>query len=148
MDPKSSPPLRKVKRFYFDYQGNTLVPSATSGPRKLKPLLRIDFKSPKEDYIFVQEIRPEQGTLVCRRKNRFHIAVIRESYSPTPLHTLEVLAQVQHPNIADILDVYFHDNQLFIVSEHLDISLLDLEFSKLAPEEWEIATIAAEVTLL
>ena len=147
MDPKS-PPLRKVKPFYFDYKGSTPVPSATSGPRKLKPLLRIDFKSPKEDYIFVQEIRPEQGTLVCRRKNRFHIAVIRESYSPTPLHTLEVLAQVQHPNIADILDVYFHDNQLFIVSEHLDVSLLDLEFSKLAPEEWEIATIAAEVTLL
>jgi hypothetical protein len=61
---------------------------------------------------------------------------------------LELLAQVQHPNIADILDVYFHDGKLCIVGEHLDVSLLDLEFNRLAPEEWEIATIVAEVTLL
>jgi serine/threonine protein kinase len=65
-----------------------------------------------------------------------------------PLQMLELLAQVQHPNIADILDVYFYDGQLCIVSEYLDVSLLDLEFNRLAPEEWEIATIVAEVTLL
>lgn len=61
---------------------------------------------------------------------------------------LEVLAQVQHPNIADILDVYFHDGKLCIIGEHLDVSLFDLEFKRLVPEEWEIATIIAEVTLL
>ncbi|KAH8674848.1 hypothetical protein BGZ60DRAFT_372764, partial [Tricladium varicosporioides] len=52
---------------------------------------------------------------------------------------------VQHPNIADILDVYFYDGKLCIVSEYLEVSLLDLEFKRLAPEEWEIATIIAEV---
>ena len=110
--------------------------------------MRIDFKSPKDDYAFVQELRSNQGTLVCHRKNRLHLAVIRESFSPTPLQMLEALAQVQHPNIADILDVYSHDGKLCIVSEHLDVSLLDLEFKRLVPEEWEIATIIAEVTLL
>jgi serine/threonine protein kinase len=61
---------------------------------------------------------------------------------------LELLAQVQHPNIADILDVYFYDGQLCIVNEYLDVSLLDLEFKRLVPEEWEIATIVAEVIVL
>jgi serine/threonine protein kinase len=149
MDPQSSPPLRRVKPFYFgSLEDTTSAPSATTRPRKLRRLLRIDFKNPKEDYTFVQELRSNQGTLVCHRKNHLHPAVIRESFSPTPLQMIELLAQVQHPNIADILDVYFYDGQLCIVSEYLDVSLLDLEFNRLAPEEWEIATIVAEVILL
>ena len=44
--------------------------------------------------------------------------------------------------------MYFHDGKLSIVSEHLDVSMLDLQFKRLAPEEWEIATIIAEVNLL
>jgi serine/threonine protein kinase len=149
MDPQSSPPLRKVKPFSFiSLQDTTAAPLATTGPRKFRRLLRIDFKNPKEDYKFVQELRSNQGTLVCHRKNHLHLAVIRESFSPAPLQMLESLALVQHPNIADILDVYFHDDQLCIASEYLDVSLLDLEFNKLALEEWEIATIVAEVTLL
>ena len=147
MDPQRSPPLRKVKPFYFGrVQDSTSIPSATTGPPKVRRLLRIDFKNPKDDYTFVQELRSNQGTLVCHRKNRLHVAVIRESFSPTPLRMLEELAQVQHPNIADILDVYFHDGKLCIVGEHLDVSLFDLEFKRLVPEEWEIATIIAEVT--
>jgi len=61
---------------------------------------------------------------------------------------LEELAQVQYPNIADIFDVYFHDGKLCIIGEHLDVSLFDLKFKRLVPEEWEIATIIVEVTLL
>ncbi|KAF8852950.1 hypothetical protein BDZ45DRAFT_762790 [Acephala macrosclerotiorum] len=146
MDPQRSPPLRKVKPFYFGrVQDSTSIPSATTGPPKVRRLLRIDFKNPKDDYTFVQELRSNQGTLVCHRKNRLHVAVIRESFSLAPLQMLEELAQVQHPNIADILDVYFHDGKLCIVGEHLDVSLFDLEFKRLVPEEWEIATIIAEV---
>ncbi len=85
---------------------------------------------------------------MCRQKGHLSPAIIRKSFSPTPLQMLELLARVQHPNIADILDVYFYEGQLCIVSEYLDISLLDLDFNKLAPEEWEIATIVAEVILL
>ncbi|KAG9241888.1 hypothetical protein BJ878DRAFT_408467, partial [Calycina marina] len=104
----------------------TSTPAATTGPPKVRRLLRIDFKSPKDDYTFVQELRLNQGTLVCHRKNRLQHAVIRESFSPTPLQMLEKLAQIQHPNIADIPDVYFHDGNLCIVGEHLDVSLFDL----------------------
>jgi hypothetical protein len=148
MDLQNALLVRRVKPFYF---GSLLDPTsapATTGQQQLRRLLRIEFKNPKEDYIFFYEIRPNQGMLVCHRKNRLHLAVIRESFSPTPLRMLEVLVHVQHPNVADILDVYFHDSKLHIVSEHLDVSMLDLQFKRLAPEEWEIATIIAEVNLL
>ena len=149
MDPQRNRPLRKVKPFYFGtVQDATSTPLASIWPRKVRRLLRIDFKSPKDDYIFGHELRSNQGTLACHRQDRLHRAVIRESFSRTPLPMLELLAQVHHPNIAHILDVYFYDGKLYIVGEHLDVSLLDLEFSRLAPEEWEIATIVAEVTLL
>ena len=59
---------------------------------------------------------------------------------------IEDMAQVEHPNIAEILDVYFHEGRLCVVSEHLAVSLLDLGFKKLPPEEWEVATIIAEVS--
>jgi hypothetical protein len=148
MDPPSSPLLRRAKPFHFgSIQDSTSTPSATK-PRKLRRLLRVDFKNPKDDYIFIQELRSNLSALVCHRKNRLHLAVIRESFSPTPLQMLDVLAQVQHPNIADVLDVYFHDDKLYIVGEHLHVSLLDLGFNRLAPEEWEVATIIAEVILL
>jgi hypothetical protein len=94
------------------------------------------------------EIRSNQGMLVCHRRNRLQLAVIRKAFSPTPLQMFELLSHVQHPNVADILSVYFHYNKLYIVSKHLDVSMLGLEFKRLAPEEWEIATIIAEVSLL
>jgi hypothetical protein len=59
---------------------------------------------------------------------------------------LEELAQVQHLNIADIFDIYFYDGKLYIISEHLNVSLFDLEFKRLVPEEWKITTIITEVT--
>ena len=52
---------------------------------------------------------------MSHRKNRLHLAVIRESFSHIPLQMLEELAQIQHPNIADILNVYFHNGKLCIV---------------------------------
>ena len=123
------------------------VDLTSSGHRqqKLRRLMTLEFKNPKEDYTFIHEIRSNQGMLVCHRKRRSQLAVIRESFSQMPLQMLEVLAHLQHPNFADTLDLYFHDSKLYIVSEHLDVSMLDLEFERLAPEEWEIATIIGEV---
>lgn len=146
MELQNASMVRRVKPFYF---GSLLEPAsapvATNGQQKLRRLLRVEFKNPKEDYTFFREICSNQSMLVCNRKNRFHLAVIRRSFSPTPLKTLDLLAHFQHPNVAEIFDVYFHDRELQIVSEYLDVSMLDLEFERLAPEEWEIATIVGEV---
>jgi serine/threonine protein kinase len=147
IEPHNASMVRRVEPFYFGSLLSSASAPVASGQQVLRRLLRIEFKNPKEDYTFVHEIRSNQGMLVCHRKNRFHLAVIRESHSPTPLQMLEVLAHVQHPNVADILDVYSHDSKLYIISEYLDVSMLDLEFERFAPEEWEIATIIGEVNL-
>ena len=103
--------------------------------RNARPLLRVDLRNPIDDYSPLQELRSDQGTLACHHKNRLHLAVIRKSYSPAPLQMLEDLAQIKHPNIAGIFDIYFYDGQMFVVAEYLDASLLELKFIRLAPAE-------------
>ncbi|KFY03895.1 hypothetical protein V490_00061 [Pseudogymnoascus sp. VKM F-3557] len=142
MDPNSGLSIRRTKPIDF---GSVHDAASSTRPWKLKRLLRIEFKSPKEDYLFFQELQSDRGNLVCHKKAFFRLAVIRESFSPRPLHLLEELSLIQHPNIAEILDIYFYDGRLAIVTEHLDVCLLDLDFSRFPPEEWEIATIIAEI---
>ena len=146
MDLQRSKPLRRVKPISLGRVEDNMSLLSAQLPNA-KQLLCIKFKSPRDDYALVRELRSDQGTLVCHRKNCFLLAVIRESFSPASLQMLETFAMVQHPNVADILDIYFHEAQLYIVGEYLDMSLLDLEFDRLTPEEWEVATIVAEVSL-
>lgn len=121
------------------------MPGSSVAVRNVRPLLRVDLRSPTEDYKPLRELGLDQGTLACHRKNRPRLTVIRKSFSPSPLQMLEAVAQIKHPNIADIFDVYFYDGQLFVVTEYLDASLLDLEFTRLAAAEWEVATVVTEV---
>lgn len=143
MNTNCSPSLTTVKSFYFE-SDEDIVSSAP--PWQMKRLLKVEFKSPKQDYIFIHELESNQGTVMCHRKGSHHLAVMRESFSPKPLQMLEEISRVQNPNIANILNVYFYQERLIIVSEYLDVSLLDLQFNRLLPEEWEIATIVSEVT--
>jgi serine/threonine protein kinase len=58
---------------------------------------------------------------------------------------LEMASTLRHPNVADIHEAYYHENKFYIISEYLDVSLLDLNFNEYPLEEWEIATIIVEV---
>jgi hypothetical protein len=135
--------VRRMRPFHFGQPGK-MSPRNMVQPKSSR-LFRIDFKDPEEDYVFVQKLRSNQGILVCRRKSHISLSVIRESYSETPLRMLSTLSRIHHPNVAEILDAYFFHDQLFVITEHLDISLLELEFKILPAEEWEIATIITEV---
>ena len=53
-----------------------------------------------------------------------------------------------HPNVASIYGAYCYDDKTLLVTEHLDISLAQLDFQSHELEEWEIATIVAEVGML
>jgi hypothetical protein len=146
MDPKTPPPLKRARPFHLgNVQDNNPVWPSQLG--NVKQLLRVDFQNPMTEYGHVEELQSDQGTLVYHRKNRYLLAVVRRSFSPAPLQMLETFARIQHPNIADIIGIYFHEARLFIASEYLDMSLYDLEFSRLTPEEWEVASIIAEVIL-
>jgi len=58
---------------------------------------------------------------------------------------LKVLTQIQYPNITNILNIYYYDNKLWVISEYIDVLILNLEFKRLGLEEWEIIIIIREV---
>ncbi|KFX96046.1 hypothetical protein O988_05516 [Pseudogymnoascus sp. VKM F-3808] len=79
------------------------------------------------------------------RSSYFRLANMQESPAANIVQQSQVLARVSHPNIASIYGVYSYIDKLLVVTEHLDISLAQLDFQSYKTEEWEIATIVAEV---
>jgi hypothetical protein len=86
-----------------------------------------------------------ESSLAYRKGGYFQKATIRTFPSPGSVRILQRLSDVQHPNIADIYDVYCHEDKLFTATEYLELSLSELDFQTFELEEWEIATIIAEV---
>ncbi|KFY50759.1 hypothetical protein V495_00100 [Pseudogymnoascus sp. VKM F-4514 (FW-929)] len=84
-------------------------------------------------------------TVVRQRSSYFRLANMQESPAANIVQQSQVLARVSHPNIASIYGVYSYIDKLLVVTEHLDISLAQLDFQSYKTEEWEIATIVAEV---
>jgi hypothetical protein len=85
--------------------------------------------------------------MVARRKaSYFKLANIRQCHSSDVLDEQpRLLSSIQHPNIATVYDLYCDDDKIFLVTEHLHISISQLDFQKYELEEWEMATIMAEV---
>lgn len=137
--------IRRMRNFQFSGLRNAALSSSGTVPPKVKRLLEVNFKNVKCDYIFIRDMPSNQGVLVCHRKRRYQLAVVRQSYATVPLRMLEAFSTVQHPNVADIVGAYFHAGELRIVGEYLLVSLLDLGFDDQAPEEWEIATVVKQV---
>lgn len=123
------------------------TPASSAELPRVRRLLKIDFKNPEEDYIFIQNMPSNEGILACHRRSRLRLVVVRESHSSAPLHMLGMYSRIRHANIASIIAVYFYNSQLLIVSEYLDVSLLDLASKKPPLEEWEVATVVKQVGL-
>jgi hypothetical protein len=139
--------VRRVKSRYFTRPSSLtrLDLQLNTGELITRRLMRILFESPMEDYLFVRENAPNQDTVICCKKAMLRLAMLRVSHSLSPLRMLEIVSTLCHPNVADVLDAYYHEERLYIVSEYLEVSLLDVDFNLYPLEEWEIATIIAEV---
>ena len=117
------------------------------GTGTTRRLLRVWLRSPWKDYYFIRRVyAPDQGILGHHKSSYFNLAIIRDFPTSGTYQTLHALNDIQHPNIASIYDVYCYNNRLSIAAEHLDVSLTELDFQSFALEEWEIATIIAEVS--
>ena len=57
------------------------------------------------------------------------------------------VSNIHHPNIPSIHDIYWHNDETFLVAEYLNIGIVQLELQAYELEEWEIATVIAEVKL-
>jgi hypothetical protein len=115
---------------------------------KVGNLLRVWWsKSPWDDYTQVAYLHSaQQARLVYHNASYFDLAVMREQpSSPNDLASFETLSHIHHANIAKTYDVFLDKGMTFVITEHLDLSILQIDFEKHQLEEWEIATIIVQV---
>ena len=123
-----------------DIYSSTLEPAP---PRTVNRMLRILLRDPWDDYDYIWYL--DQDMLASRKAAYFELVNIQQCHSFNVLQHSRILPTIHHPNVATIYDVYCHDNKTFLITEHLDISISQLEIQNCELEEWEIATIIAEV---
>ncbi len=83
--------------------------------------------------------------VATQKASYFKLVTIRQCYSSNILEQSRLLSRIQSPHIAIVYDLYCDNDKVFQVTEHLDISLSQLEIQKYELEEWEMATIIVEV---
>lgn len=111
-------------------------------------LLRVWLKSPWANYDAVGRRSLSGGVALAHRKSGyFSKAAIRAFPGPGSVSMLQRLSNIRHPNLASIYDVYSYKGNIFVATEYLEITLKELGFDQFLLQEWEIATIIAEVWL-
>ena len=60
---------------------------------------------------------------------------------------IRALSSIQGPNIATVHNVFCDGDEVFVVTERLDLVFPQLEIQRYEMDEWEIATIIAEVKI-
>lgn len=83
--------------------------------------------------------------LARHRSSYFKLVNIRQYSASNVLEQVRIISTIQHPNLATVYNVYCDDENAFLITENLDISISQLGFHKFELEEWEIATVIAEV---
>lgn len=111
---------------------------------RAKKLIRVWYKNPLEDFELVRQLSDGSRGWICHRKNTCTLAILQETWSPSLLEATEPFAGL-HPNIAGLYDAYFHEEKFFVISEYLELSLWELESTSNPLQEWEVATVLAEV---
>ncbi|KAH6666160.1 kinase-like domain-containing protein [Halenospora varia] len=106
-------------------------------------MLRILLGDPWDDYDYVYSLR--QDMVAKRKVPYFKLVNIRQCHSSDAIEQSRLLSRIQSPNIATVYALYCDGNNISIVTEYLGIHLSQLELQKYHLEEWEMATIIAEV---
>jgi hypothetical protein len=105
-------PTKEAKEFY-----------SRPGTREVKRLLRMFVHSPWKDYNYIRNL--DQSMLAWHKS--FDLVNIRELHSFDIQKQPRVLSRIQHPNVATMHEIYWHKNKIFLVTEHLDISITQLQ---------------------
>lgn len=134
-------PIKRVKAVFSQEVSETVI--LKKKRNSVKRILRVLLRDPADDFHYI--MRLAQGTLAIR-KGSFHVVSIQPFQHV--LQQMRMLADLQHPNIASIYDVYSHGEEQFLIMEHLSVHLSHLEVQEHELEEREIATIISEVSVI
>jgi serine/threonine protein kinase len=119
------------------------VRSATSGPLQLQAA----WESPWEKYEKIYDVELGGSMEVAIRKappvELVHVRVFTTQAAPKTLH---VYRQLQHRNIVTALEAFTTDNGLYIVLEHMPLSLEQIVRSPAYPDERQLAAILGQVS--
>ncbi|KAG0645123.1 hypothetical protein D0Z07_9216 [Hyphodiscus hymeniophilus] len=130
-----------------DSDGATDIPSQVtvkSYPGTCHRILRVYLGHPWDNYDYIRHI--DHVMLARDTTSCFKLVNIRQCSASNELERqLQIISTIQHPNLAAIYDVYCDDEEAFLITENLDISISQLDFQTFEPKEWEIATVLAEV---
>ena len=112
-------------------------------PVAFRRILRILLKSPWDDYDNFRQL--DQVALAWHKSLYFRLVDVRKFDCDDVLQQFQAFSKIQHPNVASIHDTYCYDEQFFLITEHLEVSMSQLDIGNHKLQEWEIATIILEV---
>jgi len=119
------------------------VRSATSGPLQL----RTAWESPWEKYEKIYDVELGGPVEVAVRKAPpVELVHVRAFATQAAAKTLHVYRQLQHRNIVTALEAFTTDNSLYIVLEHMPLSLERIVRSPAYPDERQLAAILGQVS--
>jgi serine/threonine protein kinase len=122
---------------------STTVRSATSDPLQL----RTAWGSPWEKYEKIYDV--ELGGLMevaIRKSPPVKLVHVRAFPTEVAEKTLHVYRQLQHRNIVTALEAFTTNNGLYIVLEHMPLSLERIVRSPAYPDEQQLAAILRQVS--
>ena len=127
--------------------GTTNIPSQVTVPfypGTCHRILRVYLGNPWDNYEYIRHI--DHVMLARDTSSCFKLVNIRQYSAFEELEQkLRIISTIQHPNLATIYDAYHDDEETFLITENLDMSISQLDFQKFEPKEWEIATVISEV---
>lgn len=120
------------------------VRSATSGPLQL----RSAWESPWEKYEKIYDVELGGPVEVAVRKApHVELVHVRAFAIQATAKTLHLFRQLQHRNIVTALEAFTTDSSLYIVLEHMPLSLERIIRSPAYPDERQLAAILGQVKL-
>lgn len=111
----------------------------------VQKLLEVILGDPWNDYEYLYHL--DQVIVAKRRSKYFDLVHIRKCRSSDAMEHIRALSSIQGPNIATVHNVFCDGDEVFVVTERLDLVFPQLEIQRYELDEWEIATIIAEVKI-
>ena len=84
-------------------------------------------------------------TVAERRRPAYGLVVIKGFSGPSAKTKLSMLRQIPDSYFVSCLDVFYFENVLHVVSEHMAISLLQIVAAPRYPREHHVAAIIGQV---
>ncbi len=114
--------LEEVSKYLTNVYSSTIE---TAIPKTIYRILRILLRYLLDHYDYICHLG--QDIVASRKVLYFELVDIRQYYNSN-LEQSYILHNIQHPNIITVYDLYYDSDIIFLVIEHLDIYISELEF--------------------